>query len=349
MRRSLEMRKHFIITTLVLSILLLSSACGSKEAELPEIGTLNVGYIPSLAYSPLFVAAEKGYFEEQGLQVELQSFTSGSTMISLLATGDLDVGAGETGTALFNAINQDLDVAVVGGLASQPVGFGAVPLLVRADLYNSGEITSPADLQGKQVALNVERGMAEYLLGESLARAGLTVSDVILVPMPFPEIPTAFANQAIDAAILPHPLAAKAIGSGDAVVLLGGDEIVDNPQNGVIYFGKRLLQGENKEVGIRFLVAYLKAARDLYGDGWLSDENVAAINKYTQTPVETIKKSITYYSDPDGNINQTSVERMQTYLVGRGYTEFSEPLSLSKIIDLKFLDEALERVGKFEK
>ena len=341
------MKKHILISFVLLIILTLSSGCG--EATVPEIGTIKAGYIPSLGFAPLFVGVEKGYFEEQGLQVELQSFTSGSTMISLLSTGDLDVGAGETGTALFNAIHQDLDVVVVGGLASQPVGFGAVPLLVRTDLYNSGEITKPFDLNGKTVALNVERGMAEYLLSEALRQDSLTVDDVTLVPMPFPDIPTAFANSAIDAAMLPHPLAARAIGSGDAVVMLDGDEIIDNPQNGVIYFGQRFLDEKNKEVGVRFFVAYLNAVRDLYGDGWLSADNIAAIHEYTGMPESTIEKSVTYYFDPDASINRGSVERIQQYLVSRGYTEYSELIPISNIIDLQYLVEALERVGEFEK
>lgn len=341
------MRRNILLAIFILTIMLVTAGCG--EPPLPEIGTIQVGYIPSLGFAPLFVGAEKGYFEAQGLQVELQSFKSGSTMISLLSTGELDVGAGETGTALFNAINQDLDVLVVAGLASQPEGFGAVPLLVRADLFESGEITSPADLKGKKVALNVERGMAEYLLAEALVRGSLTVGDVTLVPMPFPDIPAAFANGAVDAAMLPHPLAAKAIGAGDAVVLIDGDEIIDSPQNGVVYFGQRFLEKDNEEVGIRFLIAYLQAVRDLYGDGWLSADNLAAINKYTGMPEATIQKSVTYYFDPDAAINQGSVERIQQYLVSRGYTEFSEPISLSDVINLKYLDEALDRLGPFEK
>jgi len=340
------MRKNIIFTIVILVILLLTSGCGEKP--LPELGTITVGYIPSLGFAPFYVGVENGYFEAQGLQVELQSFKSGSTMISLLSTGNLDVGAGESGTALFNAVNQDLDVMVVAGLASQPEGFGAVPLMVRTDLFESGEITEPADLKGKKIAVNVERGMAEYLLAEALSRGSLTVDDVTLVPMPFPEMPAAFTNQAIDAAMLPHPLAAKAIGMGDAVVLIDGDEIVDSPQNGVIYFGQRFLEKENEEVAVRFLIAYLEAVRDLHGDGWLKEENIAAIHEYTGMPEATIQKSITYYFDPDAAINQSSVERIQEYIVSRGYTEFSEPISLSDVIDLKFIEEALDRIGLFE-
>ena len=126
-----------------------------------------------------------------------------------------------------------------------------------------------------------------------------------------------------------------------------GDEIIDNPQNGVVYFGQRMLERNNKEVGIRFLVAYLKATRDLHGDGWLSAENIAAINKYTGMPEATIEKSITYYFDPNASINQASVERIQQYLVSRGYTEYTELIPVSEIIDLQYLDEALDIAGEY--
>ncbi|MFQ5612564.1 MAG: ABC transporter substrate-binding protein [Anaerolineae bacterium] len=314
--------------------------------ELPDIGTLQVGYIPIFAFAPFFVANEKGYFAEQGLTVELQSFRSGAFMMAPLTTGDLDAGGGETGPGLFNAIDQGLDIRVVSAMASQPPGFGAVPLLVRTDLIDSGTVSSVADLAGRKVALNVERGTAEYLLAKALEGAGLTVDDVEVVSLPFPEMPAAFANQAIDAAILPHPLASRAIGAGDAVALLEGDEITDTPQNGVIYFGQRLLQPENREIGVRFLIAYLKAARDLQGDGWRSDDNVAIINLVTNVPAPAIKNGVAYYFEPNGLINRASTEDFQLYHFNRGYTEMAAPLPLDQVIIDTYLDEALARLGR---
>jgi hypothetical protein len=76
-------------------------------------------------------------------------------MIPFLSRGDLDIGAGESGTALFNAVAQALDVQIVASLVSRPPEFAAVPLLVSADLFDSGEVTKRADLEGRKVAINV--------------------------------------------------------------------------------------------------------------------------------------------------------------------------------------------------
>jgi NitT/TauT family transport system substrate-binding protein len=345
------MNKKRTLLVLVLFISVLVTSCGGgtpSEEKLPDIGTINIGYIPLLAYAPFFIGAEKGYFEEQGLQVELQSFNSGSTMIPVLSTGALDVGAGENGTALFNAINQNLDIRVVCGMLAQPQGYAFVPFLVRKDLFDSGVITSPADLKGRKVALNVERGNGEYTLVAVLEQGGLTLDDVEVVTLPFPEMPPAFTNQAIDAAVLPYPLAGQAISNDLAVVLVEGDEIFDNPQTAVLYYGQRLLKPENREVGIRFMVAYLDAVRDLQGDGWFNEENVAIISQYTNVPAPAIK-SMAIYFGPNGEMNESYIENIMDYYIDQGYTEFSEPLSLSKILDLSFLEAALTRIGEFGK
>jgi len=350
-KRRKMMNKHCHLWVIVaLALVFVAGACAgpTKEAPLPEIGTIQVGYIPMIGYAPIFVAVEKGYFEEQGLEVELQSFTSGAMMVAPLSTGQLDVGGGQTGAGLFNGIAQGLDVKVVGDLASQAPGYGGVPFMVRKDLIDSGEITEPADLKGRTVAVNVEKGIAEYLVSKVLARADLTVDDVELVAIPFPDIPAAFANKAVDAAILPFPLAGKALGDETAVVFIKGDEVTYWTQNGAMIFGKRFLDPANREAAVRFLVAFLKGSRDVYGDGWTSDENAAIINQYTNVPIPTIQKGASFYFEPNGRLHKASTEDIQAYLVSRGYTDLAEPLPLDQIIDESYLEEALERIGEFE-
>lgn len=334
-----------IIYLCLIALVLPACSRAAPKGNLPDIGKLQVGYIPIIGYAPVFVAVEKGYFAEQGLEVELQSFNSGSLMIAPLSTGQLDVGAGETGTSLFNAIAQDLDIRVVAGLASQPPGYGATPILIRKDLV--GVIDGPEDFKGRKVAINIEHGVAEYLLAMYLAKAGLNVDDVEIVTLPIPEMGNAFANGAIDAALQAQPASAKSVSDGVAEILVDGDMIVDTPQNGVIYFGKRLLDPANREIGVRYLMAYLKAARDLYGDGWRSDENAAIINKYTQVPIPAIQKGVAYYFDPNGGINTASTESIQQYLFERGYTELEKPLPVEEIIDDTFIEETLQRIGEF--
>jgi NitT/TauT family transport system substrate-binding protein len=309
--------------------------------------TIKVGHLPSLSFAPLFVALGKGYFAEQGLTLELQEFRGAATLIPFLSTGQLDVAGAGVGTALFNAIGQNMDVKMVASLFAEPPGYGAIPLLVRRDLFESGQVTKPADLKGKKIALNETRGAVEYVLSEALARGGLTVDDVEPVILSLPDMPAALANKAVDAAMPGPPYALTAVENGSATILLKGDEIVDSPQFGVLYFGRRMLDPVNREAGIRFLTAFLKGARDIHGDGWRKPENIAILNKYTKFEPQLIEKTDHYYCDPNGQINKASLEKIQAYYLRRGYTELSAPLDLARVIDETFLPEALARAGRF--
>lgn len=326
-----------------------------EEPELPDMGTIQIGYLPILGFAHFMVAVERGYFADQGLEVEMQSFRTGVDMIAPLSTGSLDVGGGSTGPSLYNAVDQGLDIKIVAPGSSQPEGFGAVPLIVRTELLESGEVSDVADLAGRTVALNTLRGVAEYLLAEGLEDADLTVDDVELVAMPFPDMPAALDNAAVDAATLAEPLASAAMRPGEndeppiAGLLVEGDDMADNPQVGAVYFGQRLLEPENREVGVRFLVALLQAIRDLQGDAWRSnDEIIDAILTYTTVPEPAIRGGTAFYFEPNGVVNKDSILDQQQYHFERGYTELEEPLSIDQLMDESFLEEALARLGEYE-
>src|SRR5680860_1051604 len=81
-------------------------------ADVPELpgfdvpdGAIEVtfGYIPVSIFAPVFVAYEKGYFAEQGLDVQLEVLPGGSDMVLLTSTGDMDMAIAGVGPAYWNA------------------------------------------------------------------------------------------------------------------------------------------------------------------------------------------------------------------------------------------------------
>jgi NitT/TauT family transport system substrate-binding protein len=269
-------------------------------------------------------------------------------MVAPLSTGQLDAGGGQVGTALFNAVHQGLDMKAVCAQGGSVAGISGTPTLVRIDLFESGEVTEAADLQGKKLGVNLPRGMAEYNFAKLLEEAGLTIDDAEMVAMPFPEMPAAFANAAIDLAHLPFPLAGKAIGEGSAVVFREGYDIAGDIQTAVIYFGKRFLEPENKEVAVRFLTVWLQGVRDLQESNWSNEEDIAIIAEYTNLPPEVIKTSPKSYYDPNCEYVVASMEDIQNYYVSRGYTEYSELIPISDVVDETYMKEVLNRIGKYQ-
>jgi len=365
----LKANRPFRITFLLITVLMLCACQAQPNAvaagkNLPvaaqpladcPLKSIKIGYIPVGALAPIFVAYEKGYFAEQGLEVTLESFRTGGEMIAPLSLGQLDVGSGEPGTALFNAIAQGLDVRVTlpNGLLAE--GHNYATVAIRKALIDDGTVAAVADLKGMRLAVNNLRGMTEYYANEYLGSGGLTIDDVELVVLPFPEMLQALENGAVDAAYLQHPLAAAALNPGPngeppvAVELFSFTEVIESQQMGVMFYGKNLLKAENEEAANRVTVALIKALRDLQGDAWQSDAAVvAAISKYTGQSKDVIRQSIISYFEPNGVLDGTSLLDMQSYYLERGYTEYSTPLPLEDIIVTDFQEEAIERLGRFE-
>lgn len=322
-----------------------NNASQTTGTELPELGPIKVGYLPVLVYAPFFVAYEKGYFAEQGLEVELEGFRGGPAMMTPLSTGQLDVGRGATAAAFFNAIQQKLDLKMVaGGPISQGQAQSDMPLLVRQDLVANGQVTNVADLAGHKIALNVRGATAEYLVAQALAPGGLTIADVEIVILPIPEIKTALDNAAIDAAPIAYPLAGQFLQEQIASPILAPDELEGTFQFGGLFYGQRFLDPANREIAIRFLVAYLKAEREIYqGTPIQDDEVVKIIHQYTNIPQPAIKNS-PLPSPVDGQIETELLSDMQTYFIEQGFTEFTEPVSLEAMIDESYQAEAIQRL-----
>ncbi len=158
-----------------------------QVAEAPELPGVTVpddaievtfGYVPVSIFAPVFVAYEKGYFAEQGLDVQLEVLPGGSDMVLLTATGDMDMAVSGIGPAYWNAVDQDLGVQIVapGHMEGSPV---ASPLMISTQACEDGTITGVADLAGKRVAVNAP-GATEIWLDIALETGGLSIEDVEL-------------------------------------------------------------------------------------------------------------------------------------------------------------------------
>src|SRR2546426_993430 len=126
-------------------------------------------------------------------------------------------------------------------------------------------LRSVADLRGKKVSVNVIGSATEFWLHSALLRGGLTIDDVQLVAVNFPEVPAALANGAIAAGLLGEPLATLAEGQGQIVRL--SEDFVNGIQVTAVYYSGDFIRRSPK-LATGFMIAWLQASRDLYGDGY---------------------------------------------------------------------------------
>jgi NitT/TauT family transport system substrate-binding protein len=101
----------------------------------------------TISDAPLFIAAEKGFYKEFGIEPQSIEMFSGAQMVPSLGTGQLEVGAGAPSAGLYNAVANGIKVRIVADKGSTPPGYGYAPILVRKALVDAGKVKSFGDFR----------------------------------------------------------------------------------------------------------------------------------------------------------------------------------------------------------
>jgi NitT/TauT family transport system substrate-binding protein len=323
-----------------------SAAAQPTIAPTPAtVESVKVAYNPQLPAAPILVASEKGYYREQGIEVETERAENAAVVFQALASGEVDVGRGAIAAGTFNALSRGVSMPIVAtGHAEPPTGGRTGnPVLVRKALWDSGAVRSVPDLRGRPVAINGPAGGGEYTLNSVMRKNNMVIDDVNVVYMPFPDMVTALGGGSIDAAAsIIEPQATTALRRGFAEVL----DPAPRPgnQTTVIFYAQPFV-ANRPELARRWMVAYLKGIRDLTGEGWRRPENLAIMSKATSLPVDLIEESVAPYWDADGRLNREDLADQQRFYMERGQLQYRDLLSLDTLVDETWLDAAVRTLG----
>ncbi|MBK9628323.1 MAG: ABC transporter substrate-binding protein [Flavobacteriales bacterium] len=172
----------------------------------PGAAILRVGYIPITDCAQMYVAIEKGYFAEGSLDVRLEKLAGGPKVLEALAGKSLDIGFSNV-VSVFLAKEQGLDFSLIYGGSVEDSLHAFSSILVSG----GSNITTLADLRGKTIAVNTRRNIVELALGERLRSNGLTLSDVNLVEMPFPNMESVLESGDVAAIAVVEPFVSFAL------------------------------------------------------------------------------------------------------------------------------------------
>src|SRR5579884_246881 len=316
---------------------------GFAAARLPAPVTVKFGYVPLLSGGPVFVALERGYFEELNLQLDMIRFNSGALMVAPLASNELDLGAGGISPGLFNALVRDVRLRIIGDGSSSHPGYGTSILLVRKDLWDAGAIRTPQDLRGRRVSFATEGSPIDYVMRNLLYQHGLTMDDMEVVRLTSADVPVGFQNRAVDLAMAAEPFPTQAESVGMAVKWLDDGDIVPGMQISAILASERFVS--QPEVARAFMVAYVRAIREyLAANAGRADEGMlAAISKWTTVPVDTIRVAGAPYFRPSGRVDIDDLNRQQEFWIREGVMR--EKADLSSVVDLQYAEYANSLLG----
>ncbi len=333
---------------LAVSAVMAGSAAAQQPAALKKV---NIGILYLLADGGIFVAKEKGYFAEQGLDVQLNRFTSGADVVALLATDRLDAGSGGATPGLFNAYIRGVQAPIVNSKAVlSPEDKSGSNLLIRTDLWESGKVRSAADMKGMKVVVNNIQSPSLNYVVRGLVKGGLTQNDVTMMEMPFDQFIPAMQRKAVDAVLAFSPLAntiSDRMKLGVPLPEFSPAVTSTNDTANMMFYSPSFLKSEE---GKAFMVAHLKGIREYHRaifDGGDPTEVCGMIRIHLPFIPEKCAGISMSYVHPDGQVNVESLERYQNEWVQWGMMR--ERANIRANVDEGPLKYALEKLGKYQK
>ncbi len=203
-----------------------SSGGGGGEGETVKI-VAGVAVSPSSAV--LLIGQEQGFFEEEGIELELASAASAAGGVPNVINGQLDVVLGGISGVVL-AVAQGIPVQFVSGAVTDiETEQGTIYQTMVAP--DSG-IESFADLEGKTVGVNSLNCCWDFWIREAVEKDGGDPSTMNLVQLPFPDQGPALRNGSVDAISTLQPFATQL--SQEGFVNIGDSPAVayDNPEAG---------------------------------------------------------------------------------------------------------------------
>ena len=227
---------------------------GNSETPTVETVDINVGYMPNYGgLWSLMTAKEKGFFEEEGLNVTMTQFEDGPTIIAAL----------ENGSVNFGYIGQGAHKLCVQGNAT----IIALSHISNGDALIGGPgISTVEDLKGKVVAYSSGTS-SEDILRNALAAHNMTMDDIQAMDMDAPSIVTAMMSGGVDACATWSPNSLTILEGMEGTTKLADNmTFSDTTVSLASWIATPKYLEENRDVTVRFVRALMKAM-DYAADG----------------------------------------------------------------------------------
>ncbi|WP_119698084.1 ABC transporter substrate-binding protein [Microbacterium halotolerans] len=256
---------------------------GASEQNAEGEQTITIAALATANMAPIYIGIEQGFFDEVGIDLEVQTVQSGSEMITGAVGGTFDIICGGY-VPVYTAISQGLPLKFIAG---NDVG-GATPdvdwqvVVAGAD----SPVQDADDLATATIGVNVLKGVAEIQVRSSLENQGIDDADVELTEIPFPEMPAALEQGHLDAALVPEPFVTQVLDAGGRVVDTPYANLGADFPNGAYQATEQFI-AENSEAVEGYVQAITKSIEFATDN---PDEVRAAIPTFTQVPEDVAER-----------------------------------------------------------
>jgi NitT/TauT family transport system substrate-binding protein len=318
------------IAGLAAAAALVAAGCGGDDEPASSGGSgggettkLTVATLPITSNAVIQLAQDKGWFAEEGLEVETTTVPNPPAVVAAVQGGQAQIGYAPS-IALLNAASQGVDVKIVapadgtnpdaqaqieGG--ASPGEFDDTAVVAAAD----SNIASAKDLVGKTVAVPARKAQMEVTIAKAVADDGGDPAQVKWIALGFPEMQAALQAGRVDAIGTVTPFTGQATSKGGKAVAYPALALF--PEGAVgMWFGSGEWVGAEADAVARFRTVVQKA--NAYANDHL-DEVLQIATTTTQTPMDVLKDAATPYWPTE--VTAEDIKRASDAMVELGYLE----------------------------
>lgn len=330
------MRRSILLTTVV-GLALALSACttaapDSGDGSDQPVTTLKVGTFPISEFGAIQLGIDKGFFEEEGLELEFTTLANTPAGVAAVQSGQLDVTNASIPT-LVTSLAGNVPLTVVAGSYAYPDDALDHDDLTEVD--NSGllvgpdsGITRPRDLEGKSVALNSRGGLHEFAISNLIVEDGGDPSKVEWIILDATSSLQALAAGQVAAAAEVQPFLGQGIAAGNEVLVSHGVEFFGNGGVSSVWLTSDSVLDSKRDAILAFQRAIYRS--NTYANEH-QDEAQEAAAKFTERPLADIQANA-----PDHwaeTVTIADIEKVNDAMAKIGF--IPEPLDLSDDLILK--------------
>jgi NitT/TauT family transport system substrate-binding protein len=331
--REVPMTKRFYAAIALLLLVASAAPAGAQERAKIIIGPAS----KTLGYSPLWVGWRKGFFEQQGLDVQVVVLRGMPMVVQALAAGSIQFGCGGP-EPFMDASERGLDFVITGGVIN-----GMTAAIVAGKKYKSFE-----DLRGTTVGSSALTGGTVVAFREALRQKGLEYPrdyKILVVAGGSPGNLAALQSGQISATTVAVPLnyAAEELGFNTLGRLL---DAVPQFQSSALAT-RRSWAEKNRPLMVRFMKGMVQSLHWMHNN---KDATVEFLAKEIQLKPALALKGWEYYTQNriwpyDGEPNIEGMKHnIRTYYEQTG-AKTPVP-DVFKFVDMSYLNEALKELGK---
>ena len=317
---------HWRMAWLAVSLLIVVGSLKLPQADariVVGVSTVNVAFLP------IYLTQDKGFFKDEGLDVLVVMFNAGATNLQAMIGGDVQIMAGGVPeTVLARASGVDIK------------NFWAISNLMPFQIYGSPKLKSLKDGKGKKFAISRFGSLSEFLTRSALRRSGVDPKDVTMLQIgATPARFTTLATGIVDATILWFPVTerARAVGMNKLFDL---KDIYPNWTN-VGFIAREAWLAKEKDQAARFLRAYQRGVKHTREN---RDDGIKALRKYVGLDAAEAAAGYDEYRDSfplDGRILDAGISATVEQEIESG--RLKGKISLSEMIDNSFINSMGKR------